>query len=94
MIAMPTSLQYVLMSWGFVTAVLAVLVIYGNTLSIREDDQLYLNKEEQVMMGSEQQVLIGKMNHLSRIIISLAVFSGILLLASASIWVWIGLHGS
>jgi len=77
-----------------VTAVLAILMIYGNTLSTREDDQLYLSKEEQVMMGAEQQVLIGKMDHLERVIISLAVFSGILLLASASVWVWIGLYGS
>jgi len=94
MIAMPTSLQYLFMSWGVVTAVLAILMIYGNTLSTREDDQLYLSKEEQVMMGAEQQVLIGKMDHLERVIISLAVFSGILLLASASVWVWIGLYGS
>jgi hypothetical protein len=33
----PTPLAYLFMSWGAITAVLLILVIYGNTLSIRED---------------------------------------------------------
>jgi len=86
------SLMYLLASWGAVTAVLVVLVIYGNTLSIREEDQLYLNAAEREMMASEQQMLIGKMRHLARAIIYLAVVSAALLLASAGIWVWIGLN--
>ena len=86
------SLMYLLTSWGAVTAVLVVLVIYGNTLSIREEDQLYLNAAEQEMMASEQQVLIGKMRHLARAIIYLTIVSATLLLASAGIWVWIGLN--
>lgn len=91
MIAISHSLTYLFLSWGAVTAVLLVLVIYGNTLSSREEDQLYLNKAEQVMMASEQQALIGRMNHLARVIVYLAVISGLLLLASAGLWVWIGL---
>ena len=86
------SLMYLLASWGAVTAVLVVLVIYGNTLSTREEDQLYLNAAEQEMMASEQQVLIAKMQHLARIIVYLGIVSAALLLASASIWVWIGLN--
>lgn len=86
------SLMYLLASWGAVTAVLVVLVIYGNTLSTREDDQLYLNAAEVEMMASEQQALIGKMRHLARLIIYLAVVSAALLLVSAGLWVWIGLN--
>jgi hypothetical protein len=86
------SLTYLLVSWGAVTAVLVGLIVYGNALSIREDDELYLNQAEQVMMASEQQVLIGKMHSLLRVIIALAVLSGILFMMSASVWVWIGLH--
>jgi hypothetical protein len=86
------SLMYLLASWGAVTTVLVVLVIYGNTLSAREEDQLYLNAAEQEMMASEQQVLIGKMRHLARIIVYLGIVSAALLLASAGIWVWIGLN--
>lgn len=87
-----SSLMYLLASWGVVTAVLVALVIYGNTLSIREEDQLYLNVAEQEMMASEQKVLIGKMRHLARLIVYLAIVSALLLLASAGLWVWIGLN--
>ena len=89
--AIPASLGYLLVSWGAVTAVLMILVIYGNTLSAKEDGQLFLNKEEDIMMGSEQRMLVGRMHHLAQVIAGLAVTSGILLLASAAVWVWIGL---
>ena len=88
--SVPVSLNYLLISWSAVTAVLIVLVIYGNTLSMKEDDELYLNRAEQTMMASQQQMLIAKMRRLSQIIIGLAVGSGILLLTSAAVWVWIG----
>ncbi len=81
-------LGYLLELWVVVTALLAILVIYGNTLSAREDDQLYLNKAEEIMMGSVQQALIRKMDHLKRVITILGVFSGILLLTSYIVWVW------
>jgi hypothetical protein len=86
----PNSLAWLFMAWGAVTAVLIVLVIYGNTLDTRETEEIYINKEEEKMMGSEQPALVAKMERLKRVIISLAVVSGILLLASASVWAWIG----
>ncbi len=84
-------LAIVLMAWGTVTAVLIVLVIYGNTLDIHEDEEIYINKKEETLMGGGQRVLIAKMERLKKVIFSLAVVSGILLLASAGIWVYIGL---
>ena len=90
----PSTLSYLLMTWGAITAVLVVLVIYGNTLSTREDDEIYLNKAEETMMATEQRVLIGKMNRLAGVIRVLAVMSGLFLLASAGVWVWIGLYKS
>jgi cytochrome b subunit of formate dehydrogenase len=87
-------LAYLLFAWGAVTAVLVVLVIYRTTLSTREDDQLYLNSAEQVMMGTEQQALIAKMNRVGRPIMWLSVLSGILLLATAGVWVWRGFSNS
>jgi hypothetical protein len=84
-------LAIVLMAWGTVTAVLIVLVIYGNTLDIHEDEEIYINKKEETVMGGGQRVLIAKMERLKKVIFSLAVVSGILLLASAAIWVYIGL---
>jgi len=76
---------------GITTAILAILVIYGNALSSREGDQLYLNKAEQSMMASEQQVLVGKMDRLKKVIVVLAVISGTLVVASFCTWLWIGL---
>lgn len=83
-------LAYLLVSWGLITVLLVILLIYRVTLSSKEDDRLYLNKAEVAMMGSEQAVLTTRLNRLSKPIVTLAILSGILLLASASLWVWIG----
>jgi hypothetical protein len=90
----PNTLAYLLMIWGAITAVLVVLVIYGNALSTREDDEIYLNKTEESMIADEQRTLIGKMTRLARVITVLAIMSGVFLLASAGVWVWIGLYKS
>ena len=90
----PNTLAYLLMIWGAITAVLVVLVIYGNALSTREDDEIYLNKTEESMMADEQRTLIGKMTRLARVITVLTIMSGVFLLASAGVWVWIGLYKS
>jgi hypothetical protein len=90
----PNTLAYLLMIWGAITAVLVVLVIYGNALSTREDDEIYLNKTEERMMADEQRTLIGKMTRLARVITVFAIMSGVFLLASAGVWVWIGLYKS
>jgi len=85
-------LAYLLASWGLITVALVILVIYRATLSTKEDDQLYLNKAQIEMMGSEQAALVTRLNKLSKPILTLAILSGILLLASASLWVWIGFN--
>jgi hypothetical protein len=83
-------LAYLLLSWGLITFALVALLVYRATLSSKEDDQLYLNKAEVSMMGSAQAVLITRLNRLTKPIFALAILSGILLLASVSLWVWIG----
>ena len=85
-------LEYLLASWIAVTGILVVLVIYGNALSTREDDELYLNSAEQVMMAAEQNVLITKMKHLARVIVGFAIVSGLLFASTAGVWAWIGLN--
>ena len=89
---MHSALIYLLVCWGAITAVMVGLIVYGNALSTREDDELYLNSAEQVMMASEQTVLIHKMHSLLRVIIGLAIASSALFVASAAVWVWIGFH--
>lgn len=83
-------LEYLLAAWIAVTGILIVLVIYGNALSTREDDELYLNRAEQVMMAAEQNVLIKNMNQLAHVIIGFAILSVLLFAATAGVWVWIG----
>jgi hypothetical protein len=86
----PGPLAYLLVAWGLITIALVGLLVYRTTLSAKEDDQLYLNKAEVTMMGSDQAILITRLNRLSKPIVALAILSGILLVASASVWVWIG----
>jgi len=85
-------LSYLLMSWGVITTMLVILVIYRTTLTIKEDDQLFLNKAEDQMMASEQKVIIGKITRLTRPIVTLTVLSVALLLVSAGVWLWTGLQ--
>ena len=51
-------------AWGSFTAVLIVLLIYRGTLTMHEDDQLFLDSAEDHMQR-EQQELIGKMNRIT-----------------------------
>jgi hypothetical protein len=88
---MPSPLAMLLMLWGSVTAVLISLVIYGNTLDSHEDEEIYINKREAQIMGGDQKVLVARMEGLKKVILSLAVVSGLLLLTSASVWVYIGM---
>jgi hypothetical protein len=74
---------------GIVTGAMTfALVIYDNSLSTREDDQLFLNKAEQTIMFSEQRKLIGQLRWLARLIYVFAAITATLLLASAGLWVW------
>ena len=87
-----TILMRLFLASGIVAAAMTLgLVIYGNTLSIREDDQLYLNKAEQTM-ASEQRKIVGQMRWLARLIYAFAAITALLLLASFGVWVWIGLR--
>jgi len=87
----PSPLAMLLMLWVCVTAVLISLVIYGNTLDSHEDEEIYINKREEQIMGGDQKVLVAKMERLKKLIISLAIISGLLLVTSATVWVYIGM---
>ena len=85
-------LTSLMVSWGVVTAVLVVLVIYRVTLSSKEDDQIFIDAAEQHHYR-EQQELVARITRLAKPIIALAVISGMLLITSAGIWVYRGLKG-
>jgi len=94
MAAMSSLLTYLMAFSGAIAAVLVVLVIYGNVLDTRADEEIYLNKTEEKMMASEQPALASKMNRLARVITVLAIVTGVSLLATAGIWAYIGLYKS
>jgi hypothetical protein len=79
---------------GAIAAILVVLVIYGNALDTRAEDEIYLNKTEEKMMAGEQPALIARMNRLAQLITVLAIITGVSLLATAGVWAYIGLHKS
>ena len=82
-------LDLLMISWGVITAVLVVLVVYRGTLSSKEDDQIFIDAAEQHHY-QDQQVIIARISRLTRPIIALAVVSGALLLASAGLWIYQG----
>jgi hypothetical protein len=53
-----------LIVWAGLTVVLVGLLIYRSTLSMHEDDQLFLDSAE-AHMAKEQEELIGRMNRIT-----------------------------
>ncbi len=82
-------LDMLMISWGVITSVLVVLVVYRGTLSSKEDDQIFIDAAEQHHY-QEQLVIIDRISRLTKPIIALAVLSGALLLASAGVWIYQG----
>jgi hypothetical protein len=82
-----TLLDLLMISWGVITAVLVVLVVYRGTLSAKEDDQIFIDAAEQHHY-QEQLVIIDRISRLTRPIIALGIVSGALLLASVGVWVY------
>jgi len=79
------------MVWGVVTAALVIVVIYRGTLSLHEDDQLFLGESES-HLAKEQQELVARLTKLTPIVRLLGVASGALILVIAGIWIWHGLN--
>ena len=86
----PVLLMLFMVSWGVITAVLVILVVYRGILSSREDDQIFIDAAEQHHY-QEQKAVIAQMSRLTKPIIALAVISGVLLLTSAGLWIYGGL---
>ncbi len=74
-------------AWGAVTAVLIVLLIYRSTLTMHEDDQLFLDDAESHMQ-KEQTELIARMNKIQPFVRLFGAASGVLILVIAGVFVW------
>jgi len=82
-----SGLFYLMATWGAVTIVLIVLLIYRGQLQNREDDQIFLGKGEDGL-AAEQRSIVARIEGLSRPIRNLYIASSILLVAVAVVWLW------
>jgi hypothetical protein len=83
-------LPTLIMLSGVAGALLAGLIIYGNTLDMHETEELYINREEEKLLGDDQKALVARMEGLKKVIFTLAVVTGVLIGSSAAIWMYIG----
>ncbi len=80
-----------LVAWGILTAILIVLLIYKSTLTMHEDDSLFLNDTESQMQKDQTEVL-AKMRKITPILKVLGALSGAMILAIAGLFIYQGLN--
>ncbi|HUO24064.1 MAG TPA: hypothetical protein VMU61_00260 [Candidatus Aquilonibacter sp.] len=80
-----------LVVWGIFTVGLIVLLIYRSTLTMHEDDQLFLD-EANSHMQQEQTELLVKVNRLTIPVWVFGAGSGLLLLVLAGMFIYQGLN--
>lgn len=86
---MPT-LFVLLIVWGVLTAALIALLIYRGTLTMREDDQLFLDESES-HMAREQVEIMEKVNKLGPFVKILGTASAVMILGIAGLAIYQGL---
>ena len=80
-----------LIAWGILTAILIVLLIYKSTLTMHEDDSIYLNDTESQMQKDQTEVL-AKMRKITPIVKVLGAVSGAMILIIAGLFIYQGLN--
>lgn len=79
-----------LVAWGVLTAILIILLIYKSTLTMHEDDQLFLNESES-HMEKEQVEILRKVHMITPILKVLGALSGVMILVIAGLFIYQGL---
>lgn len=74
-----STLFELLIAWGVLTAALIALLIYRGTLTMHEDDQLFLGESES-HMAREQEEIMQKVNRLGPFVKVLSTVSGVMIL--------------
>ncbi len=87
---MSSMLTMLLIVWAVLTALLVILLIYRSTLSMHEDDQLFLD-DAQKQMEAEQAEIHTRITKTQWPMRILSAASGMLILLIAGMWVWEGL---
>ena len=79
-----------LIAWGVLTAILIVLMIYKSTLTMHEDDSIFLNESES-HMEKEQVEILSKVNKITPMIKVLGALSGAMILVIMGLFLYQGL---
>ena len=83
-------LNAVLILWGVITGILAILLIYRSTISMKEDDQLFLDSAASANLEKEQEQVRTRLARLTPYTKILGATSGLLLMATAGLWLYGG----
>jgi len=82
-----TTLFELVVAWVVLTVALMSLLIYRGTLTMHEDDQLFLGESES-HMAREQVEIISRVNKLGPFVKVLGTLSAVLVLAIAGLAVY------
>jgi hypothetical protein len=82
-----STLIELLIAWGVLTAALIALLIYRGTLTMQEDDQLFLGESES-HMAREQVEIMQRVTRLGPYVKVLGTASAVLILTIAGIAVY------
>lgn len=88
---MSPGLLWLSIAWGGLTSVLIILLIYRSTLTMQEDDQLFLG-ESDAHMAKDQLEVMTKVNRITPVVKVLGGASGVMLLVLAGIFIYQGLN--
>ena len=86
-----TSVVWLLALWGVLTTALVIVLIYRSTLTMQEDDQLFLD-ESASAMAEEQRALMAKVNKINPLVKVLGATSGLVFLVIAGLFIYTGLN--
>jgi hypothetical protein len=86
-----STLFELLIAWGVLTAALIAVLIYRGTLTMQEDDQLFLGESES-HMEREQLEIMNKVHKLAPFVKVLGAASAVLILTIAGVAIYQGLQ--
>ena len=73
--------------WAVITVALIIVLIYRSTLSMHEDDQLFLD-DSTSNLREEQEQLLARMKKVTPVVRILGAASGLLILVIAGMALW------
>ena len=88
---MSPGLLWLSIAWGALTVVLVILLIYRSTLTMQEDDQLFLDESES-HMAQDQMEVMSKVNRITPVVQVLGGVSGLMFLVLAGLFIYQGLN--